>query len=131
PPASLAAAIPAGPARADLREPHPVPPPSRWGDQLPEGEGKQLVTKRCVLCHDLHRVVAFPRPKDQWKDAFDAMLKRGAPVPPDESPKILDYLVKNLGPAALHPPLPASACAPSPRPASTAKYFLYVSNQWG
>jgi YVTN family beta-propeller protein len=123
--------IHAAPASADLREPHANPPPSHWADQLPEGEGKQLVTKRCVLCHDLHRVVAFPRPANQWKDAVDAMIGRGAAVPPDETPRIVEYLTKNLGPAALHQRLPAVGCAPSPRPPSSAKYFLYVSNQWG
>jgi YVTN family beta-propeller protein len=113
----------------DLREFHTVLPPSRWADQLPEGDGKQFVTKRCVICHDLHRVVAFPRPANQWKDAVDTMLRRGAPVPPDEKDKIVDYLTTNLGPAALHPI--EKSCTASPRPPSTAKYFLYVSNQWG
>lgn len=78
--------------------PRPKQPAKYWTQFLPDGNGRAIVEEKCTLCHDLQRVVAFARPKDQWHDLIEAMLRRGSPVTPEEVPVVTDYLAKNFGP---------------------------------
>jgi len=80
--------------------PQPHPPGSYWVKQLPDGNGRDLVARRCGLCHNLQRAVAFSRPKETWEEIVRTMMRRGAPVQPDEFPIIVDYLTENFGPTS-------------------------------
>lgn len=64
---------------------------------LPDGAGKQLVETRCALCHDLERVAAVKRKKQDWTPIVANMAAWGAPVTADQAKTITDYLAANFG----------------------------------
>jgi len=64
---------------------------------LPEGPGKDLVTTRCALCHDLERVAAVKRSKQEWPLIVADMVAQGAPATANEAKTISDYLAENFG----------------------------------
>ena len=66
------------------------PPASYWGQFWPQGKGRPVVVEKCTLCHDPQRIVAFVRPKDQWRDVVAAMRRRGSPVTDAEIPVVED-----------------------------------------
>lgn len=72
-----------------------LPPPRPVA--LPDGSGKQLVETRCALCHDLERVAAVRRKKQDWTPIVANMAAWGAPVTADEAKTITDYLAANFG----------------------------------
>ncbi len=118
--------------------PHPLPPTSHWVDQMPEGEARKIIVRKCQVCHTLQRAIAFSRSKAQWKGVVDQMIfSRGAPVTPDEVPKIVDYMAKNFGPLATHPPASPADCPVQTNGSSTfrssfrGQYSLWVSNTDG
>ncbi len=64
---------------------------------LPLGTGKELVETRCSACHDLERVVAVKRGKEDWRVIVTNMIARGAQVTPAESQTITAYLGTQFG----------------------------------
>lgn len=64
---------------------------------LPDGDGKQLVETRCELCHDLERVTAVKRKKQDWAPIVANMVAWGAPAAADQEKAIIDYLAVNFG----------------------------------
>jgi mono/diheme cytochrome c family protein len=64
---------------------------------LPQGDGKELVETRCSACHDLERVVAVKRGKEDWHLIVTNMIARGARVTPAESQTITAYLGTEFG----------------------------------
>jgi cytochrome c5 len=64
---------------------------------LPDGSGKQLVETRCALCHDLERVAAVKRNKQDWTPIVADMVAWGAPLTGDEAKTITGYLAANFG----------------------------------
>ena len=76
---------------------------------LPEGEGKKIVEDKCTVCHDLTYVAKQHLNKDEWTDMVKIMVASGATVSDAETPVLVDYLVKNWGPAAAGGAAPADA----------------------
>jgi len=68
------------------------------GQQLPEGEGKQVVTDACGSCHSLEPITKQELDKDGWKDIVQRMIANGASIDDKQVPLITDYLAKNFGP---------------------------------
>ena len=68
-------------------------------DELPEGEGKKILTTSCTSCHDLTEVTKFRGYYDrkQWRDIVVTMMEYGAPVDEKQVDVLADYLAKNLG----------------------------------
>ena len=66
-------------------------------DNLPPGEGKELLMTVCTQCHNLTRVMEKKLSKDEWDDIVDKMAARGARASDEEFDKIVNYLVKNFG----------------------------------
>ncbi len=64
---------------------------------LPDGHGKDLVETRCGLCHDLERVAAVKRAKQDWPVIVGNMVARGATVTLEEAKTIAAYLAANFG----------------------------------
>ena len=64
---------------------------------LPNGPGKELVETRCSACHDLERVAAVKRNKQDWPALVANMVGRGAVATPDEVQIIAAYLATNFG----------------------------------
>ena len=64
---------------------------------LPEGAGKDLVTKVCTVCHELTRITSKKKTKEEWSDTVDKMAARGAMATDEEFEAIVAYLAKNFG----------------------------------
>jgi len=67
------------------------------GPPLPEGAGKQLVETRCTLCHDLGKVTAAARSKEEWDRIVKNMAARGLTARPEEINTITSYLTAQFG----------------------------------
>ncbi len=66
---------------------------------LPEGDGKKVLQTACTACHGLEGVVKLHLDKDGWEGLISSMLSNGAQVDEKDFPVLVDYLVKNFGPA--------------------------------
>lgn len=58
----------------------------------------ELVKARCTLCHEAGHFVRLKQDRAAWEDTVELMIRRGAPIEPQEKPLILDYLVTHYGP---------------------------------
>jgi mono/diheme cytochrome c family protein len=78
---------------------------------LPEGQGRNLLEVSCVSCHNLDRVKRTHVDRDGWNQIIQTMIeKRDGPILSEQDVKdMLDYLVKNLGPANAAPAAGAAA----------------------
>jgi cytochrome c5 len=72
-------------------------------DLLPEGPGKGVIERACVMCHPVSQIVYKPRAPDDWQDLIGRMIDRGADVTPEEQDALYAYLVKNFGKAPAAP----------------------------
>ena len=66
---------------------------------LPPGNGKELVQNICGGCHDLTPItdsVGFS--KEDWTTVVEAMISMGAGIKAEQIPVITDYLAKNFPP---------------------------------
>ena len=63
---------------------------------LPDGAGKDLVTKVCTVCHDSARIISKKWSKEEWSDTVDKMAARGAMATDEEFERIVTYLAKNF-----------------------------------
>jgi cytochrome c5 len=73
-----------------------LPPPVR-AVTLPDGPGKGMVEKNCVLCHGLDRVAAVERSPVGWSDVLKRMEFYGAPVSGKDQQTIAAYLEAKFG----------------------------------
>ena len=64
---------------------------------LPAGAGKDLVETRCAACHDLERVTAVKREKQDWETIVGNMYERWGQSAPDEVRTITAYLIGQFG----------------------------------
>ena len=62
---------------------------------LPEGDGRQIVAAVCGACHDINRIRAGYSPAG-WQSVTHMMQNMEAPVPKDEWPEVTAYLTKNF-----------------------------------
>jgi len=65
-------------------------------NQLPEGNGKQIVQTACAACHSLNTVTNAGHSREEWDTVLHMMLNVGAPVPQDQLVAVTDYLAKNF-----------------------------------
>lgn len=93
--AQESAPAPAAPAAPAASAPAPKPQVV-----LPEGEGKDIVAKKCTVCHTPVRIVQSARSEDEWRDLVQTMVDRGADVSPEEADTVVKYLSKNFPPKA-------------------------------
>ena len=66
--------------------------------KLKDGAGKDLVVANCAMCHSLDYVPMNSPFLDRkgWEAEVSKMMKAfGAPVSPEDAPKIVNYLVEN------------------------------------
>jgi len=66
---------------------------------LPEGDGKKVLQAACTACHGLDGVVRLHLDKPGWEGLVSSMVSNGAQVDAKDMPVLIDYLVKNFGPA--------------------------------
>jgi cytochrome c5 len=99
--------VPARPAGGE-------PAPSKPAAELPDGDGKAIATEYCQDCHKLTNVVKARKSLDDWRDAVQTMMDRGARLPQDKFDILVQYLVKNFSPEAAAPSAGSSpGAAPS------------------
>jgi competence ComEA-like helix-hairpin-helix protein len=63
---------------------------------LPEGDGRQLVEHACSVCHTLEPVTSQRATRQGWKSIVENMVQRGAEATGDEQQILIDYLAKNF-----------------------------------
>jgi competence protein ComEA len=63
---------------------------------LPDGEGKQLVQKICSSCHGLETALADGYSEASWRKLVNTMISRGAEGTDEEFDLVVKYLAKNF-----------------------------------
>ena len=72
--------------------------PAKKDDQeIPDGPGKELVTKKCGNCHGLDAITAESRTERDWRKQVNKMIDRGADISDDDYQPIIKYLMANFG----------------------------------
>ncbi len=66
-------------------------------DSLPAGEGRQILSRTCVKCHDLSLVTASRKSEDEWVKTIARMVSYGTSLQPSEQQTLVRYLARNLG----------------------------------
>ena len=64
---------------------------------LPEGEGRNLVSKKCQECHSLDPVIKMRGSREQWSEILDEMINNGLILNDKDRGTILEYLRTHLG----------------------------------
>ena len=79
---------------------------------LPPGDGKEIVQQKCGGCHALKVVTSKRASKEQWATLVDQMVTRGAEIEDEDIETVVDYLAKSFGPNV--PPDAYAAAATHP-----------------
>jgi competence ComEA-like helix-hairpin-helix protein len=90
------------PASQEGREPASLPEGAQY---LPEGEGRAIMLKACVQCHDLRNTVSQRKTEAGWRRTVNEMVWRGTPLVGDEAETVTRYLAKSFGPDKSSPGL--------------------------
>lgn len=67
---------------------------------LPPGDGRDIVQEQCGSCHALKVVTAKKATREEWSQVVDQMISRGAEIEDQDVETVVRYLSKNFGPAA-------------------------------
>jgi hypothetical protein len=65
---------------------------------LPADEHRDLVVGACVICHSLETMAQQRLDRATWETIVDRMITYGAPITRETRPRILEYLIRHLGP---------------------------------
>jgi cytochrome c5 len=60
-------------------------------------EPAALVEKACASCHTLEVITRQHATKDEWRQVVKAMVDKGAPLKPDETVVVVEYLASKYG----------------------------------
>lgn len=74
--------------------------PVRARVNLPDGDGKSIVAGDCQKCHSLRKIVGAHLNATDWRELIHAMILQGAKVSDADIGPMVEYLVRNFGPAA-------------------------------
>ncbi len=90
----------------------PLPAQEAPATTLIPGKGSDLTMARCALCHEITHVTRARLSRGEWEDNVRNMIERGAPIPPNEIPVIVEYLATYYNrDSAPPPPDPAAAAS--------------------
>ena len=67
-----------------------------WGQDLPEGKGKEIVAAQCNSCHTLASRVGAGYTPEGWATVLRMMINQGVNIPADQLPTLTEYLSKNF-----------------------------------
>ncbi len=81
---------------------------------LTPGNGVELTTMRCAICHDATHITRTRLSRGEWEFSIKNMIERGAPIAQNEIAPILEYLATyyNRDVAAPAPALGTAAADP-------------------
>jgi cytochrome c5 len=66
---------------------------------LPSGDGKEVVEKVCGGCHDLEPITgSVGGTRDDWDMVVQSMIAMGAEIKPEQATLIANYLAQNFPP---------------------------------
>jgi hypothetical protein len=69
----------------------------RAQEELPDGEGKNVVERVCTECHGTDEITSIKRTPDQWRRIVKDMLDRRETKTSDEEAKqIIEYLIAHF-----------------------------------
>jgi competence ComEA-like helix-hairpin-helix protein len=68
--------------------------------RLPEGPGKEIVGRICLVCHDSGNFRKARYSSEEWSDSVADMVERGATGTAEEIDVVVAYLAKNFGKGA-------------------------------
>jgi len=71
--------------------------PLSWGQDLPEGEGRDTLKRVCTQCHDIESIPRLRYSRADWASLVFSMKDMGADATGAELDQIIDYLAKNFG----------------------------------
>lgn len=80
-----------------------------YAQELPAGSGKDVVTKRCLVCHDADIITQQRLTRAGWGRSVDKMVRWGAVVESSERDPMLDYLAAHFAPAPVSSHIVATA----------------------
>ena len=63
-----------------------------WGQQWPDGPGKDTTVKICGVCHEPERATSLHQDKDSWDATMSSMAGRGMEISDADYATVLDYL---------------------------------------
>src|SRR5262245_30554587 len=69
-------------------------------NQLPNGNGKQVVESACSACHELTRITMAGHTRDEWDTVVHNMIMMGATLKPDQIALVTNYLASSFPPKA-------------------------------
>jgi len=64
---------------------------------LPEGEGKDLITRSCTQCHGVDKITGTRKDLKGWQACVKDMVRLGAKLSPAEQQKVVAYMVERFG----------------------------------
>src|SRR6185503_3909397 len=69
----------------------------RAQEELPAGEGKNVVERVCTECHGTEEITSIKRTPDQWRRLVADMLdRRETKTSGEEAKQIVDYLIAHF-----------------------------------
>ena len=77
---------------------------------MPPGDGRDVISAACTLCHTPAYITRFDRTPTEWRELVSTMVGLGAPLKTDEIESAIQYLSKNFGSTK---PLAAQKAEPS------------------
>lgn len=63
---------------------------------LPDGSGKDVVARLCVVCHGLDLLVPSDRTASQWRDTLASMRQAGALASDEDWKTMTEYVMANI-----------------------------------
>ncbi len=71
--------------------------PFSFGQDLPEGKGRETLQKVCTQCHDIEAIPRLRYSRADWANLVFSMKDMGADATAAELNEIIDYLAKTFG----------------------------------
>jgi cytochrome c5 len=93
---ALGALVLGGPVNAAAGEHRVQPAAVMVSQELPQGPGRDVVAKRCIVCHEADLITQQRLTRTGWGRSVDKMVRWGAIVEPDERDPMLDYLAAHF-----------------------------------
>ena len=82
---------------ADMPSARPTVASGRARQELPDGPGKEELTKLCSGCHDLMFTVSTRETEDGWTRIVNDMRSKGADGTEEDFAKVIVYLTAHMG----------------------------------
>jgi cytochrome c5 len=70
--------------------------PTAAAQELPAGPGREVVTARCVACHETDLITQQRLSRAAWQRSIEKMVRWGAVVDTTEREPLLDYLAAHF-----------------------------------